>query len=98
MKGVEIGAKTDRALSRPLALQGSDDARLGDSIRDFDAPCAQVIGDNLRGPHFLESGFGMLVDVVTDLDELRLVALELADDFGPLHLHLLRTPRRLTIF
>jgi hypothetical protein len=40
----------------------------------------------------------MLVDVVTDLDEFRLVALELADGFGPLHIHLLRTPRRLTIF
>jgi len=77
VKGVQISAKTDRALSRPLALQGSDDARLGDSIGDLDTPCAQVIGDHSCGPHFLEPCFGMLVDVVTDLDEFRLVALEL---------------------
>ncbi len=70
---IHVGAQTDRLLARPLALQGADDAGLGQPAMDFDAPGLQFVGHDLRRPLLLEGGLGMTVDVAADGGEAGVV-------------------------
>jgi len=59
-------AKPDRLLAGPLALQGADDAGLGQPAMNFDAPGLQLVGHDLRGALLFEGGLGMAMDVAAD--------------------------------
>src|SRR5262249_53065174 len=82
MQRVEIRPEADRALAGPRALQRADEAGLGDSLGDVDAPGAKFVGHQPRRTTFLEADFGMTMDVAADRDELRLVAFELFGQRG----------------
>jgi hypothetical protein len=76
MQSVEVGAQADRPLARPPAPQRGDNARLGDPMRDLEAPAAQAVGDQPGRALFLEADFRMAMNVAADRDHVRLVTLQ----------------------
>ena len=70
---VHVGAQADRLLARPLALQGADDAGLGQPAMDLDAPGRKPVGHDLGGALLLEGGLRMAMDVAADGGEIGLV-------------------------
>ena len=54
MKGVKIGAQTDRSPARTSTLHGPHDPGLGESLNDIDAPRPKRVGDNPSGTRLLE--------------------------------------------
>ena len=51
-------------------------------LRHLQAPGAQPLGHQGGGAQFLEPDFRVLVDVVADVDQLRLVGLQRVDQGG----------------
>jgi hypothetical protein len=63
-----------RLLARTLALQGADDAGLGQPTMHLDAPRLELAGHDRGGALLLEGGFRMAMDVAANRGELGAVA------------------------
>jgi hypothetical protein len=56
---IHVGAQSDAALPRALALEGSYDTGSADVSDDIKAPASQLLGDDAGGALLLEAGFRM---------------------------------------
>ena len=63
---VHVCTQADHALAGPGAADGADDAELAHAGHGFDAPAAQMLGDEASGAQLLHAQFGVGVDVLPD--------------------------------
>lgn len=69
-QGIHVRAQEDRS-TRPRTVENADHASLADPGAGLDAEGAQSIGDDSRGPVFLERDLRVAVDIATVGDGAR---------------------------